>query len=71
MKAREIELDILAGHFDQTLAKYKPQSSLSVTSPDIKPKVTPSLPELWKRYSETKQSGKSPATVKVPNTSLI
>jgi integrase len=65
MKAREIELDILAGHFDQTLAKYKPQSSLSVSSPDIKPKVTPSLPELWKRYSETKQSGKSPATVRM------
>ncbi|MBW4520680.1 MAG: site-specific integrase [Scytolyngbya sp. HA4215-MV1] len=65
MKAREIELDILAGHFDQTLSKYKPQSSLSVSAPDITPKVTPSLPEIWKRYSETKQSGKSPATIRM------
>lgn len=46
MKAREIELDILSGHFDQTLAKYKPQSAFSVTSPDVTPTVTPSLKEL-------------------------
>lgn len=34
-KAREIELDILSGNFDQTLQKYKTQSALSVASPDI------------------------------------
>ncbi len=25
MKARQIELDILSGNFDETLAKYQPQ----------------------------------------------
>ncbi len=65
MKAREIELDILSGHFDQTLTKYKPQSALSVEALDITPKVTPSLPELWNRYTEARQSGKSPATIRM------
>ncbi|MGB3308698.1 MAG: DUF3596 domain-containing protein [Nodosilinea sp.] len=39
MKVREIELDILSGNFDQTLAKYKPQSAMSVASLDITPKT--------------------------------
>jgi integrase len=65
MKAREIELDILAGHFDETLAKYKPQSTLSVASPDITPKLTPALPELWQKYCDARKTGKSPATVRM------
>jgi integrase len=35
MKAREIELDMLSGHFDESLAKYKAGPSLSTDSPDI------------------------------------
>lgn len=65
MKAREIELDVLSGHFDQTLQKYKLQSTLTVQSPDITTKVTPDLSDIWRRYSETKQSGKSPATIRM------
>lgn len=57
MKAREIELDILAGHFDQSLAKYKPQSALKVEeTEEITPKVTPTIQELWTQYTNYKAS---------------
>jgi integrase len=56
MKAREIELDMLSGHFDQTLAKYKPHSAFTTDSPDITPKITPTLQELWKAYTEYRAS---------------
>ncbi|MGG6295960.1 Arm DNA-binding domain-containing protein [Leptolyngbya sp. AN02str] len=57
MKAREIELDILAGHFDQTLEKYKPQSALKVVAPEeVTPKVTPTIQELWEQYTSYKAS---------------
>lgn len=32
-KAHEIELDIISGEFDETLAKYKPQRHLSIVTP--------------------------------------
>ena len=65
MKAREIELDILSGHFDQTLQKYKPGTALSVSTPDITPKVTPtaSLAELWEKFVEYKRPQCSPNTM--------
>ena len=57
MKAREIELDILAGHFDESLAKYKPQKALSVEPDlDITPTVTPTIPDLWSQYTRYKAS---------------
>ncbi len=65
MKAREIELDIISDNFDPTLVKYKPQSALSVASPEITPKVTPKLSELWQLYVDARQSGKSPATIRM------
>jgi hypothetical protein len=41
MKARQIELDILSGNFDPTLAKYKPESLLSTVTPTtLPPKIT-------------------------------
>lgn len=57
MKARQIELYILAAHFDKTLEKYKPQPVQSISSPDITPKVTPtsSLAELWEKFVEYKR----------------
>lgn len=64
MKAREIELDILSGHFDQTLVKYKPQSAFSVASPDVTPTVTPNLKELWEKFLEYKRPQCSPNTMK-------
>jgi integrase len=65
MKAREIELDILSGNFDSTTAKYKPQTSLSVASPDITPKATPKLSTLWQQYVDARKKGKSPATIRM------
>lgn len=64
-KAREIELDILSGNFDQTLQKYKTQSALSVTSPEITPKVTPTptLAQLWEKFVEYKRPQCSPNTM--------
>lgn len=45
-KAQKIELDIISGNFDETLAKYKPQSALSTATPDITPKLAITLSEL-------------------------
>lgn len=61
MKAREIELDILSGHFDETLVKYKPHSALMTIAPDITP--TPSLKQLWEKFVEYKLPQCSPNTM--------
>lgn len=64
LKAREIELDVLSGHFDQTLQKYKLHLALTTASPDITPKLTPiSLAELWTKYVEYKSPNASPKTI--------
>lgn len=62
-KARQIELDIISGNFDETLAKYKPHSALSTASPDITPKITPKLKDVWERYVEYKTPHTSPKTL--------
>ena len=41
MKARQIELDIIAGYFDPTLAKYKPEYQAA------KKEKTSTLLDLW------------------------
>ena len=70
-RARQIKDDMRlqlahgGNYFDPTLEKYKPESVLSVTEPDIQPETMPSLPELWQRYIEARQSGKSPATIRM------
>jgi integrase len=55
MKAREIELDMLSGHFEG-IEKYKPVSALS-TDEAITPISTPkpSLSELWEKFIEYKR----------------
>ncbi len=55
-KAHRINLDILSGNFDPTLAKYKPQSVVTIAEPDIRPKVMPTAAELWKQYRAYKAS---------------
>lgn len=45
-KAHQIELDILSGNFDETLAKYKPQSVLSIATPSISSEIAITLPAL-------------------------
>jgi len=64
MKARQIELDIVSGNFDFTLAKYKSQSSLSSVTP-VNPVVIskPNLDELWEKYTEFKRPSLSPNTL--------
>ncbi|MBE9061868.1 site-specific integrase [cf. Phormidesmis sp. LEGE 11477] len=66
MKARQIELDILSGNFDETLAKYQPQ----VTEPDDKAESVvedeftgPDLNELWEKFVEYKRPQCSPNTM--------
>ncbi|MEM8604029.1 MAG: DUF3596 domain-containing protein [Cyanobacteria bacterium P01_H01_bin.121] len=51
MKARQIELDIASGNFDQSLKKYKPDSALSTVTP-ITPigSVQPELSEIWAKF---------------------
>jgi integrase len=65
MTANQIRLDIISRNFDETLAKYKPKSALSVVAPDITPKVTPtpSLAELWEKFVEYKRPQCSPNTM--------
>ena len=65
MKAREIELDVLSGNFDATLAQYKPQSSMSVALLDITPKATPKFAPLWQQYVDARKAGKSPDTLRM------
>ncbi|AFY42221.1 integrase family protein [Nostoc sp. PCC 7107] len=62
-KAAEIEKDILHERFDESLAKYKPASSLSTVTP-VTPiqKPKPQLDELWEKYSEFKKPQVSPST---------
>jgi integrase len=58
MRAREIELDILAGHFDETLARYKPRKAATKELTDeTTPKPTPTLLELWNQYTSYRASG--------------
>ncbi|MEA5614889.1 Arm DNA-binding domain-containing protein [Nodularia spumigena] len=46
-KAKEIELDIAFERFDTTLAKYKPQSHLTLVVPIREGQQQPTLIELW------------------------
>jgi integrase len=63
MKARQIELDIMSGNFDPTLAKYKPEALLVRVTPSITPIVATSLVDLWESYVEFKRSSLSPSTL--------
>jgi integrase len=56
-KARQLALDMLSGHFDPTLERYKPQVAMSVATPDIQPQVPPkiALADLWEGFVEYKR----------------
>ncbi len=62
-KARQIELDFVSGHFDPTLAKYKPQTSLKPSPPAVTPKITPNLKEIWAQYFDYLIPNASPKTI--------
>lgn len=63
-KGKIIEADIAYERFDDTLAKYKPQTALSTITPAFTPVPTPSLSELWEKFIEYKQPQCSPNTMK-------
>ncbi len=65
-KAREIELDILSGNFDLSLAKYRPASALATSGPSASipaPKV--SLSDLWKKYTEYRKPQIAETTLRI------
>lgn len=64
-KARQIELDILAGYFDPTLTKYKPKSHLTLVKPLQEPQKAQKqkLAELWDQYTQFKSSQLEETTI--------
>jgi integrase len=66
-KAWQIEKDILAGYFDPTLAKYRPQTHLTVVEA-IKPVIT--LSELWDKYTEYRKPQIAETTLRIQYASV-
>ncbi len=65
-KAFQIQRDIEYGEFDSTLEKYKPQLTLTtIESVDTIAPPVPTMAELWTRYVEIRQVGKSPSTLRM------
>ncbi|MEH2286049.1 tyrosine-type recombinase/integrase [Nostoc sp.] len=60
LKARQAELDILAGHFDFTLTRYKIQAILDPTSTKER---TYNLGELWEKYVEFRSDQVEQSTI--------
>ncbi|MBW4465679.1 MAG: DUF3596 domain-containing protein [Pegethrix bostrychoides GSE-TBD4-15B] len=60
-KARQIELDILAGYFDASLEKYRPQSYSTPDKPTKGKELTLSV--LWSQYTEYKAKTLSVTTI--------
>ncbi|MGV0102135.1 Arm DNA-binding domain-containing protein [Nostoc sp. DSM 114160] len=59
IQARRIELDILAGYFDPTLAKYKTDHT-----PTPKKQKVYSLLELWEKYTQFKSGQVQESTLR-------
>lgn len=65
MKARQIQLDILSGNFDETSAKYKPQSSLAIILGTAEPPCI-LLSKLWEKYTEYRKPQIAETTLRIP-----
>jgi integrase len=52
--ARQMQLDLVSGNFDESLAKYKPTSHLQLLETP-KTKAKPLIKELWAKYCEYKR----------------
>ncbi len=63
LRAKLIESDIIYDRFDETLAKYKPQSALSTITPIFTPISKVSLDDLWQQYTEYKRPQVSQSTI--------
>jgi integrase len=65
-KAFEIERDIEYGEFDSTYQKYQVGTTLTTVDPVSElPSSQATLCELWQQYVDARQTGKSPATIRM------
>ena len=62
-KAKQIESDIAFERFDPTLAKYKPQSHLTLVVSITEGQQQPALIELWDKYTAYKSKALSVTTI--------
>lgn len=62
-KARQIELDILAGYFDPSLDKYRPQTHLTLVKSQEESSKAPALADLWENYTQFKSSQLEETTI--------
>jgi integrase len=62
-KAKQIESDIVFERFDPTLAKYKPQSHLTLVVPITEGQEQLTLTELWDKYTAYKSKTVSVTTI--------
>lgn len=65
-KLHQIELDIISGEFDFTLAKYKPQTNLAVVE-NIRSKQKIELSELWEKHRVFKEPNRSQSWIMTCN----
>ncbi|MGJ3248917.1 MAG: Arm DNA-binding domain-containing protein [Elainellaceae cyanobacterium] len=63
-RAKQIELDIISGNFDETLDKYRSPSARKAVEERVveKPPEVPTLPELWEKYCDVRYPVVSPGT---------
>ena len=54
MRANQIRLDLISGNFDETLAKYKPESTAKGegTEKNLQTPALPTLNALWEQFLE-------------------
>lgn len=57
-RAKQIEIDLMCGQFDHTLAKYKPLKAASLIRADL------TFAEIYQAYIESKKNLASPTTLK-------
>lgn len=69
LKARQIELDILSGNFDASLAKYKPQGH-SLKASQARKEKSPDLASLWSRYSSYRSKQVAETTLRIQYASV-
>jgi integrase len=62
-KAKQIESDIAFERFDPTLAKYKPQTHLTLVAPITEGQQQTTLIELWDKYTDYKSKTLSVTTI--------
>lgn len=62
-KARQIELDILAGYFDDSLDKYRQKTYLTLVKSKEEPQKVLALAQLWEKYTQFKSSQLEETTI--------